>query len=222
MEIVMISNTDNKMLVSQTRETLSGNWGKAIGTFFFFTLLNIVVYALIGAILAAIFYGGDYSTIHNNNTLSNVSSLLSILISAPVTVGLSLFALSLVRRSGASFSQGFAGFKKYWLSVGTSLLYALYIILWSLLLVIPGIIAAFRYAAAYYLIADNKASTPSEAIRLSKEIMYGNKSKLFKLNMRFIGWFLLSIVTLGIGFLWFVPYISVANAKFYEDLQDKK
>ncbi|GHT57847.1 hypothetical protein FACS18945_2990 [Bacteroidia bacterium] len=90
---------------------------------------------------------------------------------------------------------------------------------WSLLLIIPGIIAAISYSMTFYIIADDPAISAMDAINKSKKMMYGYKMKYFCLSLRFLGWALLCILTLGIGFLWLMPYIQVTFAKFYDDLK---
>jgi uncharacterized membrane protein len=89
-----------------------------------------------------------------------------------------------------------------------------------LLLIIPGLIAAYSYSMTFYILADNKSMGALEAIKKSKEMMNGNKWKLFRLSFRFFWWMLLSIVTLGIGLLWLIPYMSVSFATFYDDIKN--
>ncbi|MDD5583258.1 MAG: DUF975 family protein [Candidatus Marinimicrobia bacterium] len=67
--------------------------------------------------------------------------------------------------------------------------------------------------------ADNKTLSPMDAIRQSKKMMYGYKTKYFYLMMRFIGWVIVGILTAGIGFLWIALYMKVSAAKFYDDLK---
>lgn len=94
---------------------------------------------------------------------------------------------------------------------------ALFIWLWSLLFIVPGIIAAYRYRLAPYLMAENPNLGIREAVNMSKELMAGHKWRLFCLNLSFIGWGILSALTCGIGDLWLNPYIYAANAAFYVD-----
>jgi uncharacterized membrane protein len=94
----------------------------------------------------------------------------------------------------------------------------LYIFLWSLLLVIPGIIAALSYSMTFYIIADDPSIKPQDALKKSKAMMNGYKEKLFYLYLRFILLAMLCILTLGIGFLWLIPYIHITMAKFYDDI----
>ena len=93
----------------------------------------------------------------------------------------------------------------------------MFISLWSLLLVIPGIIAAFRYAMAFFILADDENCGPLEALSRSKEMINGNKWKYFCLCWRFFGWALLCSF-LPIGWLWLIPYMQTSLAAFYEDV----
>jgi uncharacterized membrane protein len=81
------------------------------------------------------------------------------------------------------------------------------------------IIAALSYGLAFFLMADNPKIGIMEALKKSKKMMYGHKWKYFCLGLRFLGWILLSILTLGIGLLWVAPYMYVSYAKFYEDVK---
>ena len=90
--------------------------------------------------------------------------------------------------------------------------------LWSLLLVIPGIIASYSYAMAPYILYENPGMRPTAAIKASKELMRGNKWRLFCLQFSFIGWALLCALTAGIGNLWLHPYQETAQASFYRQI----
>lgn len=193
--------TENVILMRMARESLKGKWGLAIGTF--------VVYMLI----VAIFQG--------SNKLFPPSGLISLIIGGPFAVGLSIFSLAISRNQEAKFNQIFQGFNLFWKSLGAYLLMTLFILLWMLLLIIPGIIAAISYSLTFYIIADDNFIGAMEAIDKSKEMMNGYKWKYFCLNLRLLALALLCILTLGIGFLWFIPYAQVVKAKFYEDVKDK-
>ena len=112
----------------------------------------------------------------------------------------------------------FGGFKRFGISFAAYLLRFIFIILWTLLLIIPGIIACLRYSQTFYILSEDENIGPLEAISKSKEMMVGNKWKLFCLYCRFIGWFILCIVTLGFAGLYVGPYISQSCANFYNDL----
>lgn len=100
-----------------------------------------------------------------------------------------------------------------------SLLTGIYIFLWMLLFIIPGIVAAYKYAMAPFILLENPDMKPKEALAASKELMHGHKWELFVLDWSFIGWLLLSALTLGIGNLWLTPYMNAARAAFYRDLR---
>ena len=114
----------------------------------------------------------------------------------------------------------FEGFD-YWVSgLKAYLLVFIYTLLWSLLLIVPGIIASFSYSQTFFIMAEDPNIDVFDAIDKSKAMMKGNKWKLFCLELRFLGWFLLAILTLGIGFFWLVPYAYTTSAKFYEDIKN--
>lgn len=103
---------------------------------------------------------------------------------------------------------------------GTCLLMCLYIILWSLLFLIPGIIKSYSYSQTLYIRAENPNISPSRAIELSKVIMDGHKGQLFYLHLSFIGWFILSGLTSNIlGIVYVIPYFSAALAFAYEEIK---
>lgn len=177
---------DNKEIMSKARESLSTQWNLAIGTFFIFLLI------------------------------SGMSSEVSLIIGGAMQLGASIVALNIARGKKAEFSQLFDGFKNFANSLVANLLMIVFILLWMLLLIIPGIIAAIAYSQTFFIMADDKKISGSDAIKKSKKMMMGNKGKYFMLCLRFSGWFILSILTLGIGFLWLVPYVSVSMANFYD------
>ncbi|WP_461672335.1 DUF975 family protein [Priestia megaterium] len=116
----------------------------------------------------------------------------------------------------------FQDFGLYVKSLGIYVLMTLYVMLWSLLLLIPGIIKALAYSQTYYICKDNPTYSMNQAITESRRLMNGYKGQYFLLLLSFLGWFLLSIITLGIGFLWSIPYLSASLARFYENLLNER
>ena len=172
--------------------SLSGNWGPVIGTYLVYFLVIVTLqYTFIGAFIA----GGA------------------------LTLGMAIFNLSVSRGNEFRLTQIFDGFKNFVNSMVTYLLSLLYILLWTLLFIIPGIIATYSYSMIFYILADEPELTPSETLKKSKEMMDGYKMDFFLLNLSFIGWAILCLFTLGIGFLWLFPYILITNAKFYEEVR---
>ena len=100
------------------------------------------------------------------------------------------------------------------------LLVTVFTILWSFLLIIPGIIKAYSYALTPYILVDNPELSPREALRRSQQMMQGQKFNLFYLQLSFIGWWILACFTGGIGFLWLVPYYQTSQAAFYQNLRN--
>jgi len=188
--------TENVVLMQMARESLKGKWGLAIGTF--------VVYMLIAGILQMI---------------PIIGPIAPLIISGPLTLGLAVFSLSISRNQEAKLEQIFHGFNNFGTALGAYLLMILFTLLWMLLLIIPGIIATLSYSMTFYIIADDSSIGAMEAIDKSKKMMDGYKWKYFCLGLRFFGWACLCILTLGIGFLWLMPYMQVSMAKFYDDVK---
>ncbi len=190
-----LSRTANRDLMAQARESLRGKWLLAIGTMVVFELIMIAV-----------------------QMIPKTGGIGGVIIAGPMSVGLAIFALALSRGQEARLPQIFEGFQKFGVALGAYLLMGLFVFLWALLLIIPGIIAAYAYSQTFYIIAEEPGIGPLQAIRKSKEMMRGNKGKLFCLNLRFIGWALLCLLTFGIGFLLLYPYMMISFAKFYDDV----
>ncbi len=211
-----ISLTPNRELMAQARDSLRGRWGLAVGTYFVY-LLIVLVLPRIPQELNFIL-GTD---IKHSAAWANTGDIIYWIISGPLSLGMAIFWLSIVRDQDARFSQLFSGFNRFGTALGAELLIAIFVLLWSLLLVVPGIIAYLSYSQTFFIIADDKTIGPLAALRKSKEMMYGHRKKLFLLWCRFIGWFLLCILTVGIGFLWLGPYANVSFAKFYENINER-
>jgi uncharacterized membrane protein len=188
--------TKNADLMKMARESLKGKWGLAIGTF-------VVYMLIIGAV----------------QFVPIIGPISLLVITGPFALGLTIFSLQLSRNQEPRLEHIFQGFNNFATSLGTYLLMVLFIILWMLLLIVPGIIAAISYSMTFFILADDSSIGPMDALDKSKQMMNGFKWKFFCLGLRFIGWALLCILTLGIGFLWFFPYMYVSMAKFYDDVK---
>jgi uncharacterized membrane protein len=199
--------TENAILMKIAKESLKGKWGLAVGTYLVFTLICIIVSG-IGAASGA--------------KTEWISSLIMLLITGPFVLGLAIFSLAISRNKEAKLEQIFQGFNNFGKSLGAYLLMLLFILLWSLLLIIPGIIAGLSYSMTFYIIADNNSIGSMEAIDKSKAMMNGYKWKFFCLQLRFLGWGLLCLLTFGVGFLWLMPYMQISIAKFYDDIKEKQ
>ncbi len=147
-----------------------------------------------------------------------VGSLVGTIIITPA------FALSLVRvymnvAKGGTPEAGdaFSGFDDFWAAFKVQFLVGLFTFLWSLLFVIPGIIKSYSYSMSMNILAENKGKPALECIQQSKDMTEGHKMELFILNLSFIGWNLLGILTLGIAYVWVLPYMqtTLMNAYYY-------
>lgn len=148
-----------------------------------------------------------------------VMTVVFFVLRSVVSLGYARFNLDLVdRRTEPQLGSLFANFPNWKNAVLTQLLQSLYVLLWSLLLVIPGIVASYSYAMTPYILAEEPELSPSEAIFRSRQMMSGNRLRLFCLQLSFIGWDILSSLTLGIGSLWLTPYKECARAAFYREV----
>lgn len=126
------------------------------------------------------------------------ANLYVMLVSGPLSLGISAYYLKLFRREPAKPTDILYGFEYFLKALGLYLVMALFIVLWSLLFIIPGIIAACRYSQAFFILADDPGKGVMQCIRESKERMYGNKGKFFLLGLSFIGWIFLATIPTGI------------------------
>ncbi len=143
----------------------------------------------------------------------------TILVALPMMYGYSFVLLSVMRGGEMNIGGLFDGFNDFGRIVGTKLLQVIYTFLWTLLLVIPGIIKNYSYAMTDFILKDQPELANNAAIEKSMAMMDGNKMKLFLLDLSFIGWAILCLFTFGIGFLFLQPYVQSAHAAFYEDLK---
>ncbi len=182
------------------RNKLRGKWGTMA--------LATLIYGLIMAacVVLAFFYIGTFA---------------SLFLTGALTLGLIYMALNAARLKEVRVKQIFDGFKNYASSLALYLLIAIFTFLWTLLLIIPGIIKMYSYSMSWYILADNPDMPVNQARKKSMELMKGNKWRLFCLHFSFIGWYLLGILTLGILFIWIIPYINTAEAEFYCNLFNK-
>lgn len=146
-------------------------------------------------------------------------ALLFLVVGSVVQLGYCRFNLDLIDGYPEPEVKTLFSYFPHWgTAVAASLKQGLLVILWSLLLIVPGIMAAYSYAMTPYILAEHPEMTSGDAILHSKEIMYGNRWRLFCLEFSFIGWSLLSVLTLGIGNLWLIPYRQAAIAAFYREI----
>lgn len=225
---------------AKAREALNGNWGKAIGTGFVASLLGA------GTTVAAS-GGSSNSSDSSYDSIADLDgviptefqvgflvilsvltftaiafAILHFVIGGAITLGYVKFNLSLVDHKPASFAQLFSEFHRLGQGLLMQLLRNIYTFLWALLLLIPGIYASYGYAMTPYILLENPELTANEAIGKSKELMHGNRWRLFCLEISFIGWALLSLFTCGLGYFALYPYMEASYAAFYREIKAEK
>lgn len=148
-----------------------------------------------------------------------IMAAVNCIIGSVIAAGYSRFNLDMVDgEKTAEIGVLFKYFPHWRTTAATRFMKGVFVFLWSLLFIIPGIIAGYSYAMTDYILAENPEMTASEAIARSKEMMKGNRGRLFCLQLSFIGWALLSALTFGIGQLWLRPYEQTAIAAFYREV----
>lgn len=210
------------------KHALYGNWK------------NAILVTLVAALLGGIVSGGNINLTFNLNaddlrympdfvvayikTVAPVALLISIVqlvLGGLVEVGYCGYLLKLHDGEKSGLGDLFSEKDRFIECFFLSLLRGVFVFLWSMLLVIPGIIASYRYAMSPFILYENPHLSALDAINESKALMDGHKMDLFVLHLSFIGWCLLSALTLGIGNLWLNPYMSMTQACFYRDLSPK-
>ncbi len=178
---------------------LAGNWGTMV-----------VIYLVYMAITAVC------------GIVPHVGSAITLIIGGPLAIGFYGATLKVIRGEKPEVVDLFDGFKNFVNALLLNLLNGIFVTLWSLLLVVPGIIKALSYGMSYFILIDNPEMSQSDARRASMVMMEGHKWRLFCLELSFIGWVLLSALTAGILLLWVTPYMYTAHAAFYEDLKARQ
>ena len=222
----------------EVKELLHGRWKEAI-------LLNAIpiISTIIGVAITLLSYSfiqqriGLFSDIganinsYESSSTGNFWSTIFGALSTFIAVGISYTFLDWLRNPTMRIEPVKHAFqiftKKYFL--GTFLIYiftGFFTLLWAFLLILPGIIKTISYSQAYFIYKDKKTLTENgkvsslDCITESRKMMNGHKWEYFVLQLSFIGWGILSILSLGIGFLWLNPYVNVTYAAFYKNLTE--
>lgn len=216
----MKSNQDYK---NAALAALKGNWAPAVVCSIVLILATAVLYAPTYCTnMAAMGMLGTLTfTPMVSNLLTAGGFVLLMLVAYPMTLGYMTAHNRLLVNGDADLTANTFrdGFTRYLHNVGGMLLIYIFVFLWSLLLIIPGIIKAFSYALTPYILRDYPELSPNQAIELSMKMMKGHKFDYFWLTLSFIGWIILGAFTLGIGYLWLFPYMYTAFAAFYQDVR---
>ena len=179
-------------IMSSAYNALKGRWGKAI-----------LVYVIMIAISAA----------------TSFIPFGSLIVGGPLTLGLAIFFMGYAKGEDSEIEDIFKGFNDFGRSLGAYILMGLILLGGFLLLVIPGIILSFGLSMTFFILAENPALSPVDALKQSWEMMKGHKVDLFVLALALFGLSILCLFTFGIGFLWLAPYSQACKVKFYEEIK---
>ena len=195
---------DTVQLKSRAKEQIRGKWGVAIGTVLFANIILEVDFAYrVTSELGA--EGLSYSI-----------NLIALLLGGVISVGLCRFLLNMATgREEARFDNLFSGFNIYLKTLGLNILITLAVVAGTLLFIIPGIIVSLMFSQAFYILSEDPSKSITQCISESVNLMTGHKWELFYLELTFIGWWLLAVITLGIAALWVSPYQKLTEANFY-------
>jgi len=213
----------------KARETLQGNWANAVLVAFLAAILGGLIASsngsfsldldaeylnwLPGSLLAVLAFVGG---------VSSSFSLAAFILSGVIQLGYAQYLLKQQDKAGPDVKDLFSQFHRFGQGFLQAFLRSLFTALWSLLFIIPGIMKAYSYAMTPFIMAERPELTAKEAITISKEMMDGHKWDLFVLDLSFIGWDLLCVLTCGIGHLFLNPYTNTAHAVFYRTLSPSR
>lgn len=188
-------------------------------------LITLIYVSISGGISFVSFNLGNnenYILLIVMSILAICASFLSAFYIGPLYLGYSQVIVKNANRLEFNVGDLFKGFLNYWSAVCLTLLINVYTFLWTLLLFVPGIIKGLSYSMSYYIYIDNPTLTPKECITKSKEMMKGYKAKLFRLQLSYIGWEILCVLTFGILTLWVEPKINTAVYTLYQNIKKEK
>ena len=197
---ILVAPVPNRDITAAARAALKGHWMYGILMILTLFLFNMVLQLTAGQLpyLCGLSVIGAYG----------------------IQVGFCRFFLNRARGAETDdFTVLKLGFVRFGNVFLTMLLMSLWIFLKLLLLIIPGILAMLDYAVVQFILADDPMYPPGEALKRSKQMMYGHRWQLICLEFRFLGWGILCLFTLGIGFLWLIPYVNTSLARFYDTIR---
>lgn len=197
------------LLKENAKKSLQGKYGDAI--------------ALLGIMFAFSFALGLVIGFFRleEDLASTLSDLCSLLISCALGFGMTSYFLKISRNEPVTYNELFSKTNMFVSYLSISLLVGLFTFLWTLAFIIPGIIASLSYSMVFFVKLDNPDMGAMDVLRKSKQIMSGHKMDYFVLGLSFLGWIILGVFTLGILYLWLIPYMQVTYANFYNSIKDE-
>lgn len=185
----------------------------------FSTILGVVTG--IGSTFNPVFEEGTLNVINPGNpAVAQLFNLIALALGGYVTYSFTKMFIGVTKNENPEFEPLLtAGVKEQPINAPLlSFISNLFIGLWTLLFIIPGIVKSYSYAMASYLLVNEKTLGPVDAITKSRQLMDGKKMQLFMLDLSYIGWYLLSLLTLGILTIWVSPWHQTARTLFFADV----
>lgn len=150
-----------------------------------------------------------------------IPSILLLVFYSPMQFSISNTYLELSKGKKINLNMIGTGYTQAWgKSILLNILIGVFTFLWSLLFIIPGIIKSYSYRLSFFILVDNPELSANEALRKSNEMMKGHKWDLFVLDISFIWWYILIIITFGIASVYVAPYINATMTNFYQSLKN--
>lgn len=198
-----------KQMREIARSALRNRWKEMFVGMFIFYVFSGIIPAVLDVFFTATRYvelvSGEYITMD----VTYASPIYDFILSGPLLLGFLMFLLAFFRRHTVDYALTFEGFSMFGKGFLLYLVYSIRIFLWTLLFIIPGFIAAFRYSQAFFLRIDNPEWTTSQCIAASCQLMKGNKAKLFGVYLSFIGWYILAMMPGSILSIFFSSDIAL-------------
>ena len=196
-------------LKANAKEQLRGKWAVAIGTVLVANILidSDVMYKV----------SEKFGLIG----LSISCSLISLFLGGVISVGLCKFLLDMTtKREEPRFETLFSQFNIYLKTLGLNILITLSVCIGTILFIVPGLIVGLMFSQSYYILSEDPSKSITQCIKESVDMMNGHKWDLFYLELTFIGWWLLTAITVGIAGLWVAPYVKVTETNFYLSIKN--
>ena len=194
---------NRQQLKAAAKEQIRGK----IGILFLITLIIAAISAVAGGVLGMVPYLGPVAA--------------AIVVTPAFALSIVRVYLNVVAGGTPEVGDAFTGFDDFWAAFKVQFLVGLFTYLWTLLLIVPGIIKSLSYSMSMYVLAENKGKSARECIKESMEMTKGHKWELFMLDLSFFGWALLVVLTAGIASIWVAPYIQATLANAYNALKAK-
>ena len=150
-----------------------------------------------------------------------IGIIISIFIAAPLSMSLNMIVKKLFLKEDIAVNSVLEGFSLFGKTIALELWITLFIMLWSLLLIVPGIIKSYSYRLAFYCLMDDPNLSPKEAIQKSMRLTVGHKFDFFVLDLSWIGWAFVATFTCGIGSLFLIPYTRLTDYIAYRAISEQ-